>query len=427
MSWQNETRETIKFKSPEGNTFEALWKANDRSFEKKLGLFDLPGIKGTFVQDLNVKSMSYPLTVYFEGMNHYQTANDFSDALQNEIGQWEIVHPTKGALILQLVSATEKIDPTGDGNFTQFETQWLEPANIERIISVDELSSQVLTQILNTLEDSKTQLAQLRSDLYAAVQSALNVVNQVTGITEITVSELAATSNLVSESWESAKNSLSNTSELWKADPSDITAQSNMVDDLFDVVSLPIDASTDYATRFSAYREMLDSAILLSPTSNIEEDFNRALFQELGLIIILQSICKIITTSVFSTRVEVISAMDALTLAFTDAVNAIESVQELFETTTIEKQYFSQSKSWSALQYLFALTMRYLISQFFNLKSEKRFTLKNARSPLEITVTEYGDLGENESNYQLFLDSNNLTGKDILILPAGREVVVYAG
>lgn len=92
----------------------------------------------------------------------------------------------------------------------------------------------------------------------------------------------------------------------------------------------------------------------------------------------------------------------------------------------IDKQYIANSLNYTSLQNTFSLTMQYLLSQFFNLKTEKRFTLKNPRSPLEITVTEYGDLGENESNYQLFLDSNQLTGNEVLILPAGKEVVIYA-
>ncbi len=88
----------------------------------------------------------------------------------------------------------------------------------------------------------------------------------------------------------------------------------------------------------------------------------------------------------------------------------------------IDKQFISQSVGYSTVQNLYALTMQYLLSQFFNLKTEKRFTLKNKRSPLEITVTEYGTLDD----YDLFIESNQLTGDEILILPAGKEIVIYA-
>jgi hypothetical protein len=41
-------------------------------------------------------------------------------------------------------------------------------------------------------------------------------------------------------------------------------------------------------------------------------------------------------------------------------------------------------------------------------------------------VTEYGSLGDADANYDLFVRSNNLSGNDILLIPAGREVVIYA-
>lgn len=93
--------------------------------------------------------------------------------------------------------------------------------------------------------------------------------------------------------------------------------------------------------------------------------------------------------------------------------------------TNLDGQYFAQSNNYTRLQNTFALTMRYLLTQFFNLKTEKRFILKTARSPIEITITEYGSMGENDANYDLFIKSNNLCGNEVLLLPAGFECVVY--
>jgi hypothetical protein len=66
--------------------------------------------------------------------------------------------------------------------------------------------------------------------------------------------------------------------------------------------------------------------------------------------------------------------------------------------------------------------MQYLLSQFFNLATEKRFIIKNRRSPLEVCVTEYGSI----DYYDLFIESNELSGDEILLLNPGREVVIYA-
>lgn len=425
MSWKNSTREYITFVSPEANVFVASWKNNERSVEKKLGIFDPPNFKGSIVQDLNCKSTSYPLTVYFDGMSHYDDANKFWKALTEEIGQWEITHPTKGGLILQLVSAKESINPVDDGNFTTFETTWLEPANVERLISADESIMGVLTQIANTIEDGITQIQQLRSDLYSGIQAAANMMNQISGLSTTIMAELAATDVIVNDAWVTAKNSLDSLIAMFQADASDTDNQADMGQVFSDVISIPLQADDDYSTRYSVYSDMADAVIDISPATATPDDYNKVVFQELGILAILCSICQIIVTSNFKTRSEIISAMDNITTVFNDTINALEAVQEQFEGLDIDLQYFSQSKSWSSIQYLFALTMQYLLTQFFNSKSEKIFTLKNARSPIEITITEYGSMGDNDSNYELFLASNNLYGNDILLLPAGRSVTVY--
>ena len=113
----------------------------------------------------------------------------------------------------------EIIDPTETGSFTVFETQWLEPANIDRLISAPELGALVLLEILDAISDGIAQLQQLRSDLYAAVQGALNMINKVAGLADTVMSELAATQNLINDAWNEAKNTLTNLHTVFKSDP----------------------------------------------------------------------------------------------------------------------------------------------------------------------------------------------------------------
>jgi len=426
VSWLNSARSEIKFTSPEGNVFRALWRQNERSFEKKLGVFDPPRFRGSIVQDMDTKSVSYPLTIYFEGANHYTDANDFFTALKEERGQWEIIHPTKGFLVLQLVSCKENIDPMESGNFTEFSTAWLEPANIERLISVEELVSAILLQALNAIEDAITQLKQLRADLYAAVNAVLDTINQVAGLMDNIIAEIAATQALINDLYNEARNTISNVLSAFQADPADAEAVADIGQAVADLGTIPVGANTDFSTRYAAYSDLITSFESLAPTSTSPADYNQVISQELAMSVALVAIAQITATSNFTTRAEVVTAMDNLTIIFNQVVNALEEIQDDFSGTSIDLQYFSQSTAYGSLQKLYALCLRYLLSQFYNLKVEKRFTLKKARSPLEITITEYGSLGENDENYDLFITSNNLCGDEILLLPAGTEVVVYA-
>jgi hypothetical protein len=56
---------------------------------------------------------------------------------------------------------------------------------------------------------------------------------------------------------------------------------------------------------------------------------------------------------------------------------------------------------------------------------EKRFKLSLPRAPIEIVITEYGSLGENDAYLDEFISANDLSSYEILMLPAGREVVTY--
>lgn len=421
MSWLSDTRDEIKFISPEGNTFLAYWKNNDRSFEKKLGQFDPPGFKGTIIQDLASKSWQYPLTIFFEGIDHNKRAEKFAKSLHEEKGSWEITHPTKGVLNLQLINCKEIINPITDGNISTFETSWLEPAVIDLTISAQELTTSVLLQIITAIEDSITTLKQLRSDLYSAIQSAINVMTKISGFTKIFLSEMAATDKIVNQEWQAAQNSFLNILTLFQNNATDEEIQTELVNLLIDIISIPLEANSDYSSRNSIYVEILDEFLTLAPEGASAENYNKIMFLEMGIVGILISICRIIVTSTFKTRSEIISAIDNLTNIFNDAINALETVQDNFIFNNIDGQYFSESKNYTALQNTFALTMRYLLTQFFNVKIERRFFLKKARSPIEITITEYGDI----DSYDLFLSSNNLSGNNILLLQSGHEVVIY--
>lgn len=428
MSWQNEPLSFIAFISPKFNRFTPKWKGNERSVEKKLGYFDIPRQRGTVVQDLDSKSILYPLTVYFDGLSNQTDAGNFFKAMDEERGQWIVIHPTKGQLVLQLVSAREVIAPIDDGNFTVVETQWIEPANKERFVLPFVNGALGLLKVVATIQDFTTSLKQLRSDLYAAVTAVTAAINTIAGFSDALLSEIAATQTLVNDAWNDAKASVENLKNMFEADPTDPEIIEDLGAAMADMIIIPSGASSGFEDRTAIYSELMESIITVVPDGaglTDDENFNKIVTFEFTMMTILNAMCQILLTADFKSRADIVVAMDFITTFFNNAINKFEGIQENFEGLDIDKQYFSQGSAFNAVQSIFSLTNQYLLGQFFNAKVEKRIILKKKRSPLEITVTEYGDLGENDSNYDLFLSSNNLTGDDILILPAGREVVVY--
>lgn len=419
MSWQNRVRTEIRMTSPGGNIFTPKWIGDERSKEKKLGIFDYPNFDGSIVQDLGITGSRYPLTIYFDGEDNDLESQRFYTAC-DERGTWEIVHPVKGNLSLQLISVTEHIQPNTSGNVTTFDTSWIEPA-AESIVKTD---AQIKAEI-----DYQSQIVN---------GSAAGQYNS--NISDATAADSIANKQTVQKSLVKADSFLSNLSAVSDDVSAEITSINRGIQDTLDqatidklslagqiqqAVQLPSLVANDLQARLSAYIALSDDIFTLSPTGAKISDKNIVSVVELVEASIFVSIANSITAADLTTRTEAVNLIDTLTDLFNTITENLDNVQDAFLLNSIDKQYFSNSQSYSDLLILLGLMIAYLLRNLLNLKIEKRFTLDRPRSPIEITVTEYGSLGVNDINLDFFIATNALYGNEIRLLPAGKEVAVY--
>jgi prophage DNA circulation protein len=418
MSSIERLRPVIEMTSPNGSVFEALWQGSARTKNKNLGVFEYPDFDGTIVQDLGSTGYRYPMTVFFTGEDHDLEAERFATALV-ERGQWEVIHPVKGVLGLQLEAFTENNTPVEDANSTSFELNWLEPANLEIILSVEEIDAKIDAVAEDANQSLADQFNQLKQDAFSKIQAAKNAIDSVTNAINSVLGPIAQTVAEVNDAFNQITRSIQTALDAAILQPLTLARQ------ISQLVQLPGLVSNDFQARFESYKNLAVDVFGFSPSGTSDEDFNKTLVSELTIGSILVASAQIVGTSEFETRAETINAIEETTTLFKDSVDNLDNIQKQFENLDIDLQYFSQSQSYNDTWSLNALANRALLKTTFDLAIEKRFTLERNRSPLEITVTEYGDLGENDSNYDLFIESNRLKNNDILYIPAGREVVVY--
>jgi len=141
--WRDRLKETIVFNSPNGNSFEAKWRGDERSIQKRIGEFGFPGRSGSIVQDLGSKAARYPLTIYFDGADNDLNAARFFDAVYNEKGPWLVGHPIYGTIELQPVSVTEKAQPVESGNITEISSEWVETLNEETLETTRQMWAEI--------------------------------------------------------------------------------------------------------------------------------------------------------------------------------------------------------------------------------------------------------------------------------------------
>ena len=81
-----------------------------------------------------------------------------------------------------------------------------------------------------------------------------------------------------------------------------------------------------------------------------------------------------------------------------------------------------------SLTQMIGMAIAYLLSVIFDLKIAKYFTLASPANPLDIVIQNYGaeyDAAGN-SYLDLFIATNKLTANQIMLVPAGTQVVVYS-
>jgi prophage DNA circulation protein len=421
-TWRERLRTEMKMVSPEGEPFFAKWRQSPRSFDKKLGIFEYPLVKGTVVQDLDVTSYRWPLTFYFDGPDHDLTADKFMKAAQQR-GQWSITHPVYGFKGLQLMTITEVLDPTEQGNISEFNSEWIEPIDPQTLKTAAELSDAVGIQAdLVAISAADQFVAGLDTSLDFSI---VNAINSVTNAVNEFLGPIASLSTGIYSEFLAIQNA---TQDLLAAA---ILNPLSIAGNLQALVELPLLAINDISSRLSAYANLAGALFNIKPDEGQvnNEGRNKAHIQQIALTSTVTANAKIVTVNPaeggLKSQSQAVKTAQNISDQLDLIVANLEESQVLFEDKDIEDQHFAQEQSHNETMLLTRQAIEFLITSSFNLKIERRFKLDRPRCPVEIATVEYNGPGENDANIDLFIESNKLKGYDILLLPALTEVLVY--
>ena len=420
MSYQDRLQPQITLTSPSGLIFIAKWAGNAVSQEKDLGIFKTPGVAGIKIQDLEMAAKAYPLTIHFDGPDNDLVANDFTIACA-EKGSWSVVHPVKGELILQLVSFSEAVQPITSAGITSVTTEWLEIEEFEGPqLFGPQLSGLAIAQDITLQGIGVDQLDNVVSLDTADKAGKFKVAAENTvSVFDATLSAITDTVAEVQAQADSIKRGLDVTlSET----PIDVLSVAGQIQAL---VALPNLVVTDLSSKIETYSRFVDQILNISPEAASPAGINTAAIQELGLTAALGAVGVASVSSLLSSRQSVIDSIESNFNLFKTITDGLDVIQEIYGDELLSRSYFSQSETYPEAAKVVGLTVSYLIKSAFDLAVEKRIILTERENPVMIAMREYGGSGENDENIDLFLESNELTGQEILILPVEKEVVVY--
>jgi hypothetical protein len=429
--WRARLAGSIQLISPEGNEFTAKWRGSNRSIDKKLGIYVYPKVKGNIVQDLDVNSDVYVTTIFFEGKNADLDSQAFMGAIK-QTGPWIVTHPTRGFIELQPIRVTENDQPVDSGGLYAIDTEWIEPIDPETLLTARELAG-IIDEQANQLD--ATVIDQIVANIDASTEALKNAVDQATNIvsnaSDLILGPLAATVDAIDNSFNAVQTGIQATLNETVLEVESLGGQ------IQQLIQLPLLATNDINARLGIYDDLSNEIISKLPTGNTAKDKNQIAIYELSLAACLSAYGRIMTTGIvgatagaperfpIKTRTETVNTAIKTIDFFALVTESLDESQVNFENTPIDLQYFSQSRSFGDALILIGQTVKYLLVNTFDLRIEKRFTLPKPMTPIELTVSEYGSLGDNDELLDFFLTSNELTNTEILLLPPGKEVVVY--
>jgi prophage DNA circulation protein len=430
LGWKERLRPEIVLQSPEENIFRAFWRENDVSVEKRVNRVAHPDRDGESFQDLGINSFNFPLTFYFSGPDCDLEAARFSASIP-EKGVWEVTHPILGLLRLQPVKFTFRLSPVGSGNVIEITSDWFAPAEDTRAPSPDyavrlkdavsALSDAALSdaaRITSKVEESvaakqtvaqrfRRNLNMVKGDFHAANARLAAMMSTINDFTLQRYLDVASLSGAVIQLFESpglfAGNVASRVSMFARLGY-------QIIADLFATVAAFGGSSSGGISARGLF------------TATVAD----ALTGELWLNAVACGIGTTVTESLPETRAEALSVLTRYQAAADASRASLDALAKAAAALPVEEQYFPRAASAEAVLTLNAAVARYILNIAFSLRTEKRIVLAKPENPMMLAIREYGASAANaDAAFDLLCRSNNLHGKNLLLMDRGREIVIY--
>lgn len=420
----------IVLTSPMFTVITAKWADDTRSSRKNLQRDRVPLFQGELVEDLGGESFTYSIPLLFDGPACDLRAEQFALA-SKELGSWIVVHPTHGTLSLKLVEWSQNNAPVKSGGVVTVNTTWIDYIDPLLMLPTGALAGSVDAAIAALSAASAGAfaagaLANGFGDLGAilnAISIASAVANEVAAdIYSASVNDDAA--DIAHEQADAANAEIAQATAAAQTSGFDGFDLETTATAIHTSMKAPMLAGPSPLLAISSMEGVVDDIISKLPSDTSYSSFNRCKTFEMTMEAALSAACLSATLAELQTRSQAIQAAQKLHDLFTSIVETMDAVSEQFESLPyLDDRYYAQTETYQAALDMVSTTIRYLLTTAFDLKIEKRITLDRDKPPIRIVMEEYGASGEDKLDE--FIDLNNLEGDELVVVPHGKEIVLY--
>jgi len=430
-SWEDRIQEGA-YISPKGTRILFQWEDLSRNFDKRGTVFTFPGVNGGYVQQKGYSERRYPLRCYFTGKNCDLEATAFEAALL-EPGIGKLEHPLYGEIpdVVPFGTVTRRDDLKSEANQSIVEVTFLTTLGSVYPSALADPRSEIQAYILGFDVAAAQQFSDVTS-LAGAVEQA----NMKSTIRKF-LRDVNSTMKTASDSVAKVRREMADIQSLINFGLDTLVGQPLLLArQCVNLVRAPARAIDGIISRLDAYRNLAESIFasaagtpaetlaagtaLAVRTTQVANDFHAAdLFASSA---VAGSVAATLETQ-YETRPQAIAAAEevlaqaAALIAWRDTgFTALEGIAQI-GTFQVD-----QGESYQQLQNAVALAAGRLIEISFTLIPERRIVLDRPRTIVDLCAELYGQVDE---RLDFMIQSNNLSGSEILELPRGSAIVYY--
>lgn len=421
MAWTDRLREAA-YTSPSGKRLTFTYENVRTTVDKRTSGFDFPDVDGTYVQDLGRSGRKYPLRIFFWG-DDYDLEADAFDAALMERGAGTLEHPLYGNVtVVPFGTISRRDDLKTAANQAIMEIVFWETTNVIYPSAQGDPASMVLAAVAeynNAVAEEFEEVTELDSAV-----SIANFKNRYSALVDGTRSNLQSIADVkedVRRQFNAIVDSITTGLDVLVTQPRTLAAQTvlfiqSAARAIPNVQGLDVSAlASSFTTatpRLSAYDELARGVI-----DDVDQDVTSNAFHTSDLYTstyVTGTIISVINNR-FVTKSQAIEAADFILTLMSDVTDWRDGN---FETLS----EIDTGASYQKLQDAVALTAGFLVEISFSLKQERSVVIDRPRTIVDLTAELYGVV---DSELDFLINSNDLSGIEILEMQKGREIVYY--
>lgn len=388
--------------------------------DKRTAAFHFPGVDGAYIQDNGHSERRFPLRCAFLGENCDEQSKAF-EALLLERGAGRLDHPLYGRRdVVPFGTITRRDDLVTGANQTIVDVVfWTTVGAVypsSRVSPKFEVSEAVrlakpalsgdFANTMNLATEAR------RANAKLTVRDALRNIQSAIGAA-------AAATESVSREFRDIQAQVNFGIDVLIGQPLLLASQ------ILNLITAPARALAGIEARLEGYRNLLDrmvggSASSPSDSSSLERivvrlsnDFHTN--DLVGAGAVLGSVSSVLNNT-FTAKPAALEAAESI-------ISQAESLTAWRDGRFGDFGQIDTGEGYQALQETAALAVGYLVEISFSLVPERAVVLDRPRALLELCAELYGSVANERLDF--LINTNRLTGSEILELPRGRRVVFY--